>query len=73
MKDQKFQKLASNKIRLSVNFENPTFFDKIAIFLFLFLQCLHQKMFTIEEENGRCYPSFSVYIILLFRFENTPI
>ena len=36
MKDQKFQKLASNKIRLSVNFENPTFFDKIAIF-FVFI------------------------------------
>ena len=50
----KFQNLASNKIRFTLNFENLlNFFIKSAKFLFLFYYVYQEKMFTIEVEDGR--------------------
>jgi len=53
-KFSKFQKFASNKIRFSLNFENPRIFlSHPRTFLFVsFSNVNKQKMFTIEIEDG---------------------
>jgi len=55
----KFQKLASNKIQLSLNFANPQ------NFLFYNVHHLKEKMFTIEIADGReAFSLKSVYVCL---------
>ena len=50
-----FKKLASNKIRFSLNFENPRGSQTVSsVFVLLSKQ---REMFTIEIEDGRGFPS----------------
>ena len=52
--DDQNKKIAYNKIRLSLNFENLRFFSIIRELLFvLFNNVLKKKMFTIKIEDGR--------------------
>ena len=49
----KISKLASNKIRFSLNLKNPrNFFIKSANFFSLFYNVYNYKLFTIKIENG---------------------
>ena len=63
----KFQKLASNKIRFSLNFENPqNIFYKVCHFFFTIYT--KKKMFTIEIEDWRVAPLKSSLCILCLSF-----
>ena len=54
----KFEKLAYNKIRFPLNFENPrNFYMKSANFvLFRFYNVFKDTIFTVEIEDGREAP-----------------
>ena len=54
----KFFKKASNKIRFSINFENPrNVFLKIReLFIAIFFNVYEEKMFTIAKEDWRKAP-----------------
>ena len=54
----KFLKKASNKIRFSINFENPrNVFLKIReLFIAIFFNVYEEKMFTIAKEDWRKAP-----------------
>ena len=63
----KFQKLASNKIRFSLNLKKQELFYQIReLFLFLFLNVHKEKMFTMELEDAPWNPSRINFQSLLF-------
>ena len=69
-RQSKFKKLASNKNGFSLNFENPRiFFYKSVNFFSFFLQCIQEKMFTIEIEDGCEAPCLSSYTFLACLFD----